>query len=102
MTKSEAQTRKEIIDKRLKLAGWNIGNPLHVTQELDIWVGLPQGVREPETPYQGHLFADYALLSKEGKPIAVVEAKKTIKRPSTLALNHFHPRGGSINFLCRE
>jgi type I restriction enzyme R subunit len=77
MTKSEAQTRKEIIDKRLKLAGWDIGNPVHVTQELDIWVGLPQGVREPETSYQGHLFADYALLSKDGKPIAVVEAKKT-------------------------
>jgi len=77
MTKSEAQTRKEIIDKRLKLAGWDVSNPVHVTQELDIWVGLPQGVREPETPYQGHLFADYALLSKDGKPIAVVEAKKT-------------------------
>ncbi|MBU1912874.1 MAG: DEAD/DEAH box helicase family protein, partial [Candidatus Omnitrophica bacterium] len=77
MTKSESQTRKEIIDKRLKLSGWDVSNPVHVTQELDIWVGLPQGVREPETPYQGHLFADYALLSKEGKPIAVVEAKKT-------------------------
>jgi len=77
MTKSEAQTRKEIIDKRLKLAGWDIDDPLHVTQELDIWVGLPQGVKEPETPYQGYLFADYALLSKDGKPIAVVEAKKT-------------------------
>ena len=77
MTRSEAQTRKEIIDKRLKLAGWDISSPLHVTQELDIWVGLPQGVREPQTPYQGHLFADYALLSKDGKPIAVVEAKKT-------------------------
>lgn len=77
MTRSEAQTRKEIIDKRLKLAGWDISSPLHVTQELDIWVGLPQGVREPQPPYQGHLFADYALLSKDGKPIAVVEAKKT-------------------------
>ncbi len=77
MTKSEAQTRKEIIDRRLKFAGWDVSNPLHVTQELDIWVGLPQGVAEPQTPYQGHLFADYALLSKEGKAIAVVEAKKT-------------------------
>ena len=77
MTRSEAQTRKEIIDRRLKLSGWNVSNPLHVTQELDIWVGLPQGIAEPQTPYQGHLFADYALLSKEGKPMAVVEAKKT-------------------------
>ena len=77
MTRSEAQTRKEIIDKRLKIAGWDVTNPTQVTQELDIWVGLPQGVREPQTPYQGHLFADYALLSKEGNPVAIVEAKKT-------------------------
>jgi len=77
MTRNEAQTRKEIIDKRLRIAGWNVANPVQVTQELDIWVGLPQGVREPQTPYQGYLFADYALLSKEGKPVAVIEAKKT-------------------------
>jgi type I restriction enzyme R subunit len=77
MTRSEAQTRKGIIDKRLEIAGWDVTNPTQVTQELDIWVGLPRGVREPQAPYQGHLFADYALLSKEGNPIAVVEAKKT-------------------------
>ncbi|MCP4266388.1 MAG: DEAD/DEAH box helicase family protein [Candidatus Brocadiaceae bacterium] len=77
MARNEAQTRQEVIDKRLKVAGWNVMEPSQVTQELDIWVGLPQGVREPQAPYQGHLFADYALLSKEGRPIAVVEAKKT-------------------------
>ena len=77
MTHSEAQTRQKIIDQRLKLSGWDVKSPVHVTQELDIWVGLPQGVAEPRTPYQGHLFADYALLGKDGKPLAVVEAKKT-------------------------
>lgn len=77
MTKNEAQTRKQIIDKRLSLSGWDIKNPLHVAEELDIWVGLPAGVREPETPYQGYLFADYALLGSSGKPLAIVEAKKS-------------------------
>ncbi|MFQ5687225.1 MAG: type I restriction endonuclease [Candidatus Scalindua sp.] len=77
MARNEAQTRKEIIDKRLKVAGWDVMDPSQVTQEFDIWVGLPQGVREPQTPYEGHLFEDYALLSKEGRPVAVVEAKKT-------------------------
>ncbi|MEK6564074.1 MAG: DEAD/DEAH box helicase family protein [Candidatus Omnitrophota bacterium] len=77
MTKSEAQTRQFIINQRLKLSGWEVKNPLHVTEELDIWVGLPAGVAEPQTPYQGHLFADYVLLGKDGKPLAVVEAKKT-------------------------
>jgi type I restriction enzyme R subunit len=77
MTKSEAQTRQFIINQRLKLSGWEVKNPLYVTEELDIWVGLPAGVAEPQTPYQGHIFADYVLLGKDGKPLAVVEAKKT-------------------------
>lgn len=77
MTQNEAQTRQQVIDRRLRLVGWDVKNPTHVTEELDIWVGLPDGVTEPQTPYQGHLFADYALLGKNGKPLAVVEAKKT-------------------------
>lgn len=78
MNRNEAQTRRELIDTRLKIAGWDVLNPSLVTQELDIWRGLPsRGINESQSPYQGHLFVDYALLSKEGKPIAVVEAKKT-------------------------
>jgi type I restriction enzyme R subunit len=74
---NEAKTRQEIIDLRLQKAGWDVHNPSQVTQELDIWVGLPQGVREPEHEYQGFQFADYVLLGENGQPIAVVEAKKT-------------------------
>ncbi len=77
MSKSEAQTRQEIIDKRLKVSGWDVTNPSQVIQELDIWVGFAEKVSAPPSTYRGHLFADYALLSKEGSPIAVVEAKKT-------------------------
>jgi type I restriction enzyme R subunit len=77
MTHNEAETRKQIIDKRLLLAGWPVKDPTYVTEELDIWIGLPDGVAEPQTQYQGHLFADYALLGKDGKPLAIVEAKKT-------------------------
>lgn len=77
MTYNEALTRKQIIDQQLLLAGWPVKDPTYVTEELDIWVGLPEGVVESQTPYQGHLFADYALLGKDGRPLAVVEAKKT-------------------------
>ena len=78
MYKNEAKTRKEIIDLRLLKAGWFVNNPAQVTSELDIWVGFPEYVREePETPYLGHQFADYALLGDDGNPLAVVEAKKT-------------------------
>ena len=78
MTLSEAETRRKLIDEKLRLAGWNVRDPSQVNQELDIDLfaaGIPR-VAEPETPYSGHQFADYALLLHT-KPIAVVEAKKT-------------------------
>ncbi len=74
---TEEKTRQEIIDIRLQHAGWNVNDISQVTSELDIWVGLPETVSEPENPYQGHQFADYALLGDDGYPLAVVEAKKT-------------------------
>jgi len=76
---SEAKTRQEIIDIRLLKAGWDVNNPTQVTSELDIWVGLPDGISEPENKYQGFRFADYALLGEDGYPLAIVEAKKTSK-----------------------
>lgn len=76
---SEAKTRQEIIDKRLAKAGWNVDNPAQVTAELNIWVGLPEGVEEPQHEHQGFQYADYVLLGDDGYPLAVVEAKKTSK-----------------------
>lgn len=77
--KTEQQTRSELIDKQLEKAGWNVNDPTQIVQEFDILVDLPEGVAEPRTPYQGHQFSDYVLLGKNGKPLAVVEAKKTSK-----------------------
>jgi len=76
---NEAQTRKQIIDKRLAKSGWDIDNLAQVSTELDIWVGLPEGIKKPENEYQGFQFADYALLGDDGYPLAIVEAKKTSK-----------------------
>ncbi len=106
MTKNESQTRREIIDKKLKLAGWDVNNLSQVSQELDIWIGLPDGVDTPSTPYQGHLFADYALLGRDGKPIAVIEAKKTSvnaeigkEQARNYAEKIFNNNGGSMPFV---
>ena len=74
---NEAHTRKEIIDKRLQVAGWNINDHTQVVEEFDISVPLPDGVSEPQTKYQGKQFSDYVLLGKDGKPLAVIEAKKS-------------------------
>ena len=79
MTQTEAQTRKELIDKQLQSAGWDVNDRAQVVAEFDIKVDLPDGVKEPRTQYEGHQFSDYVLLGKHGKPLALVEAKKTSK-----------------------
>ena len=60
---NEAETRKDIIDKRLKLAGWNVNDRSQVIEEFDIIVD-DNLVREAATPYSGHQFSDYVLLEK--------------------------------------
>lgn len=73
---NEAQTRKELIDKQLMEAGWNLNDQTQVVTEFDISVTPTYQAAEP-SPYYGHQFSDYVLLGKNGKPLAVVEAKKT-------------------------
>lgn len=77
MSKTEAQTRADLIDVQLSQAGWNVKDRTQVVEEFDILTGLFEGVSMPRTPYEGHQFSDYVLLGKDGKPLAVVEAKKT-------------------------
>lgn len=74
--KNEKLTRKEIIDNRLKEAGWIVGDLSQVVEEFDIIVDANLA-KESTTTYGGHQFSDYVLLGKDGKPLAVIEAKKT-------------------------
>ncbi len=68
----EATTRKRLIDKQLVEAGWNVdphgGNTAEVGQEV--------GVAHQPTE-TGIGYADYVLWNDAGKPLAVIEAKKT-------------------------
>ena len=73
--KNEKRTRKEIIDTRLKQAGWNVSDRTQVIEEFFISVEN-NVVNEPTTSYSAE-FSDYVLLGKDGKPLAVVEAKKS-------------------------
>ena len=77
MARTEAQTRSEVIDRQLAQAGWNVKDPAQVISELKILLASTKGVAEPRTPYQVQQFSDYTLLGKDGKPLAVIEAKKT-------------------------
>jgi type I restriction enzyme R subunit len=74
--KSEKQTREQYIDNQLKQAGWDINDRTQVHPEFDIIVDTNL-VKEAQTPYSGHQYSDYVLLGRDGKPLAVVEAKKT-------------------------
>jgi type I restriction enzyme, R subunit len=74
--KNEKLTRKEIIDNRLKQAGWHVDDRTQVVEEFDIIVNASM-VQEAQTPYGGRQFSDYVLLAKDGKPLAVIEAKKS-------------------------
>lgn len=76
---TEAITRKEIIDLKLKAAGWDVTDSARVTQEYCIQLDPKAIVQEPIVSYNGLQFCDYVLLGKDGKPLAVIEAKKTAK-----------------------
>ena len=70
---SEFKTRKMYIDVDLKLEGWRFqGARANVLEEL------PVSLREGDgTLREGQ--ADYVLMGRNGKPLAVVEAKRTCK-----------------------
>lgn len=78
MNISEAQTRKLYIDLYLKEAGWividkeNVKLPEKAGIEIKVQ-GMPNN--------QGIGFVDYVLCGSDGKPLAVVEAKKTSVSP---------------------
>ena len=64
---SEFETRKQFIDLDLKIAGWDSTN---TREEVEV-----KGM--PNTQEKGYI--DYVLYGENGKPLAVVEAKRTSK-----------------------
>lgn len=71
-TLSEAETRKNYIDLWLKEAGWDIESPL-VSLEYEV-TGMPISTNK-----SGKGYVDYVLWGDNGKPLAVIEAKRTLK-----------------------
>ena len=71
---NEETTRQRLIDTMLTDAGWDVGAEGKNTAEV---------VQEEEVPYQstntGIGYADYVLNNDDGKPLAVIEAKRTSK-----------------------
>lgn len=65
---SEFETRKRYIDLDLKLAGWGFNKDIQIEVEVQ---------HMPNQSGQGAV--DYVLFGDDGKPLAVVEAKRTSK-----------------------
>lgn len=73
--KNEKETRAKIIDVRLQQAGWDTLDSSRVVKEF--CTSGQNILSEPFVEYGNSQFSDYVLLGKDGKPLAVVEAKKT-------------------------
>jgi type I restriction enzyme R subunit len=75
---SEAETRKMYIDLMLKEAGWEVLSTEGTIQPLKACIEVEvQGMPNNE----GKGFADYVLFGGNGKPLAVVEAKRASVSP---------------------
>jgi type I restriction enzyme R subunit len=78
---NEEATRRRLIDETLVDVGWDVGangkNTEEVGQEVVVH-GLPKGYA---TGTNGEGRCDYVLWDDNGKPLAVVEAKRTSKDP---------------------
>ena len=69
---NETQTRQQLIDQQLARAGWGLEDR-KLVEEYGITVS------EEESSYgkSPQRFADYVLLGRDGKPLAVIEAKRS-------------------------
>lgn len=70
----EADTRRLLIDVLLKEAGWDANAPNATEVEV-------QGMPIQKAGDTGCGFVDYVLWGDDGKPLALVEAKRTSKSP---------------------
>ncbi len=68
---SEAETRKAFIDVLLREAGWTLDPAKNFEVEVQ---GMPNG--------EGRGFVDCVLWGDDGKPLMLVEAKRTTKSPA--------------------
>lgn len=91
---SEATTRKLYIDLYLREAGWDVLETENVCVAgkagIEIQVnGMPNS--------QGIGFCDYVLYGRDGKPLAIVEAKRQVyplkRTPSGGSLRRLHESG---------
>ena len=79
MARSEKETRIELIDPMLELAGWNVINIDGVIEKGKACIETPvNNMPISSINPKGNGYIDYTLFGDDGKPLALVEAKKSL------------------------
>jgi type I restriction enzyme, R subunit len=79
MQRSEHETREQLINPKLKSMGWDILSTNRIVERNKACIetqvtGMPRTSNNPS----GTGFVDYVLFGDDGKPLALIEAKKSI------------------------
>lgn len=69
---NESQTRQQLIDQELARAGWGLED-----RKLVAEYGISVSEEEDSLSRTTQRFADYVLLGRNGRPLAIIEAKRT-------------------------
>lgn len=79
MSRNEKETRLQLIDPALKRAGWKVLNQKYIVEKNKACIETPvYGLPKTTENSSGNGFVDYVLFGDDGKPLALIEAKKSI------------------------
>ncbi|MDU4471446.1 MAG: DEAD/DEAH box helicase family protein [Clostridium perfringens] len=79
MEQKEKETRKQLIDPKLRLAGWDVLTKNHVVEKSKACIEtLVSGMPKTSENQSGNGFVDYTMFGDDGKPLAIIEAKKSV------------------------
>ena len=79
MARNEKETRIELIDPKLRRAGWKVLSTKYIIEKNAACIETPvSGMPKSSENPTGNGFVDYVLFGDDGKPLAVIEAKKSI------------------------
>lgn len=79
MNRSEQETREQLIDPKLILANWDIVEEKYIIEKNKACIEIPvSDMPISRINPNGNGYVDYVLFGDDGKPLALIEAKKSI------------------------
>lgn len=82
MARNEKETRIQLINPKLRLAGWKVLTENGEIEPSSACIEIPvSGMPKTNENPNGNGFVDYVLFGDDGKPLAVIEAKRSSKSP---------------------